>query len=179
VAATPTEEIVALMRTLTISQQSTVLKTARGLADQNRSKPQKSNRNVGVSSEKVNMARAPQNSGVSPGTQVSSEKTPRYALLDAAEKCPVCHQPCSKNKLQKHMKERHKNAAKSSKPSITSPQKPKALGSNTPPAGAKATPRDTEWLFSENRKKSHLPSSPRSEPVGQKWAFSRYSHTGR
>ena len=85
-AATPTEEIVAHMRMLTLSQQTTVLKTVRGLADQNRSKPQKSDRNAEVSPEKAKMARTPHNGGVSPGTSVNSEKTPRYAPPGAAEK---------------------------------------------------------------------------------------------
>lgn len=45
-----------------------------------------------------------------------------------------------------------------------------------PKTGAIKGPNDTQWCFSENRRKE--PAPPRSVPSGQKWATNRWNHTG-
>jgi hypothetical protein len=102
--------------------------------------------------------------------------------------------------VRKNVKRSHPSAvakpAKSSRPDRISPKKPKIAPVKTksssssqdkrvspPPLEselrqdyAKPDMRDNRWLFSENRRRESAPS--RSGPSEQKWAISRWNHSG-
>ena len=131
---TPAEEMVALMRSLTLSQRIALVKTAREYAKQNRSKPQKSDAKVFVG--KAAAARMRPKDGVASITPATSAPPPQYAA------CNKCGYEFLWGRLQKHQKK----CTRAPKPPMA-PIGPKSEVTYEwpPPSGRFVKNRDNDW----------------------------------